>query len=764
VALAALRRKWVVAAVTIPLIAAIVVLTVLYYSRAEQRRAEGPPPAKPEAPPDLAKLREKYTAGVDAILRNDPASAVRYLSSFTFGPRAVEEYRLYYLAGGQRLSGSLSAARVSLTHLWSRNPRMVFADDAGLELAGMQAAAGDAIDSALVYDHIAERTDNSGVAAIARWNEFQQRMAAGDIAGAVRAVRRIVVASPRSPQVADAIAVLRSVWSLDPTMPLRLTPEERVERAVSFLRDGDPRNALDELTAFEPYAPAALKDPVVLNRGIALYQMRRFDEAIRVLETLTSGSYKFAIPALYHLSKTYRLLANAIDPTVTKVITEKKNAGNVKVRVGKGKTAKTVTKARVVITKRIVKLVDLAKKAKKDAYDHLADERLKDLLSLPLSNALRVEVLNTLIAVAEAKNQDDYEQQLIGSVIKLDPLSDPGLQHFWDKAWAAYARGDMASSKTLFRYISDTYTNPNVKRGGDYWYARSIDRLGQKEDARAIFQRLASAPYLDFYAMSAVGRGATHHDDTSNPLQKSGPDWREIAEKEIPDELRLAYELTALTDFRDARAEIQRNQNQFNDRYGQALLAELYNSTGNTVLMQRAVKRAFPQIATVEQDSAPVYFLKMYYPIKYVDAIKKYSARNGLDPYLVMGLILQESSFIPNAKSAVGATGLMQLMPPTAKELAKRLHVPFGQARLENPEVNVELGTAHLKMLVNMFNGNALLAVASYNAGQGNVLKWKRAAPGRPMDEFVESIPFPETRNYVKRVTMLRSSYARMAQ
>ena len=207
----------------------------------------------------------------------------------------------------------------------------------------------------------------------------------------------------------------------------------------------------------------------------------------------------------------------------------------------------------------------------------------------------------------------------------------------------------------------------------------------------------------------------------------------------MPEELRLAYELTALTDYRDARVEIQRNQNQFNDRWGQALLAELYNSTGNTVLTQRAVKRAFPKVATVEQDSAPVYFLKMYYPVKYVDAIKKYSARNGLDPYLVMGLILQESSFVANSKSAVGATGLMQLMPPTAKELAKRLGVPFGQARLENPEVNVELGTAHLKMLVNMFNGNAQLAIASYNAGQGNVLKWKRfwtarqlAAANRP--------------------------------
>ena len=762
--LAALRRKWVILAVAVPVIVLVAVVTILYFTRQAQRRAEGPPPAKPEAPPDLAKLREKYTAGVDAILRRDPASAVRHLSSFSFGPRAVEEYRLYYLAGGQRLSGDLHGARTSLTHLWSRNPRLVFADDAGLDLAGMDAAAGDAIDAAQVYDRIAMRTDNSGLAAVARWNEFQQRMATGDVAGAVRAVRRIVVASPLSPQVGDAIAVLRSVWSLDPTMPLRLTPEERVERAVSFLRDGDPRNAFDELSAFEPYATPSLKDPVVLNRGLALYQMRRFDDAIRVLETLTSGSYKFAIPALYHLSKSYRLLANSIDPTVTKTIIEKRNAGTVKIKVGKGKKAKTVTRPKIVTTKRTIKLVDLAKKTKKDEYDRLANERLKDLLLLPLSRPVRVEVLNTLIAVAESRNQDEYEQQLIGEVIKLDPLSDPGLQHFWDKAWGAYARGDLAGSKTAFRYISDTYTNPNVKRGADYWYARSTDRLGQKEEARAIYQRLASAPYLDIYAMNAVAHGATHNDNHSNPLLKTGPDWREVAENEMPEELRLAYELTALTDFRDARAEIQRNQNQFNDRYGQALLADLYNSTGNTVLTQRAVKRAFPQIATVEQDSAPTYFLKMYYPVRYVDAIRKYSTRNGLDPYLVMGLILQESSFVPTVKSAVGATGLMQLMPPTAKELAKRLNVPFGQSRLENPDVNVELGTAHLKMLVNMFNGNALLAVASYNAGQGNVLKWKRAAPGRPMDEFVESIPFSETRNYVKRVTMLRSAYARMVQ
>ena len=133
-----------------------------------------------------------------------------------------------------------------------------------------------------------------------------------------------------------------------------------------------------------------------------------------------------------------------------------------------------------------------------------------------------------------------------------------------------------------------------------------------------------------------------------------------------------------------------------------------------------------------------------------------------LDPNLVRALILQESYYNPKAKSRVGATGLMQLMPATANDHARKLRIPFATSRLENPEVNVRLGTFHLKMLVNMFNGNEHYAIASYNAGQGNVMKWRRAAPGRPLDEFLESIPFQETRNYVKRVQLLKSSYSRL--
>ena len=126
-----------------------------------------------------------------------------------------------------------------------------------------------------------------------------------------------------------------------------------------------------------------------------------------------------------------------------------------------------------------------------------------------------------------------------------------------------------------------------------------------------------------------------------------------------------------------------------------------------------------------------------------------------------MGLIHQESFFNARAKSRVGATGLMQLMPATGKELAQKLH---SSGDLENPDVNIRLGTYHFRHLIDLFGGNPQLAIASYNAGQGNVLNWRRAAPHKPLDEFLESMPFAETRTYVKRVTILSATYRRLSQ
>lgn len=746
------------------MIAGLAAAAIWYYrSPRETREEEAETPARAQAPPDLQKLREAFAAGRAAVQRDDGAEAVRHLGSFDFGARAVEEYRLYYLANGHQLSGNDGAARATLAKLWQRDPKLIYADDATFNLGKLYATAGDWRRAGDVYASIAARTRNPTVAASARWHAVGARLNEGDIGGALFAARNVVIHDPASKEADDAIALVRAFDGLGDDHALRLTHEERLTRAEALLA-ANPQRALDELDALAKVAPSAMAQTIQLQRGIALHRLKRFEDSNKVLEPLTSGAFKIATPALSHTARNYAIVAASINPEVIKIVKEKKKVGTVKVRVGKGKKRRTVTKPKYAIVSKQVKLIDLAKKNKKDEYERLGSERLKDLLQLPVDNNVRLQTLEALAARAQAKNQSEYLREIVPQILKLDPNADPALQFFWDRGWAAYTRGDLASAQTLFRFIADTYTQPNIRRQSDYWYARTIGRLGKKEEAEAIYRRLAASPYLDIYALYSVQRGAKHTPNKSSPLEErmDAADWGDLAENSMPKELRLAYELGALGAMKESHDEARANATRGNARFAEALFADYYHQAGNPVLMYRAVRRAWPQLATPEQDSVPPYFLKMYYPIKYHDQIRKYSEKQKLDPHLVQALILQESYYIPTAKSRVGATGLMQLMPPTAKEHSRRLGIRYSPARLTDPEVNVQLGTFHLRMLINLFGGNEHFAVASYNGGQGNVMKWRRAAPKKPIDEFLESIPFDETRGYVKRVAMLKAAYTRI--
>jgi soluble lytic murein transglycosylase-like protein len=741
------RRRWVivVAAVLVPVIAVVTVLLV--------RPRRGPNrefvvPSVTEAPPDLEKLRPAFDAGLEALRRGDGAEAVKQFSSFTFGKRAVDQYRLYYLANACQLAGQAARARGTLAQLWRRHPVFVVQTDAGLNLGALYASIADWRHAARVFDDVAAQADNSAIAASARWSAIDSSFAHGDLASVLDDARSIAVRNPRTAQAPHAIELVRAITGVAKDAPVKLSAAERLTRAVSFLRDGDPQNALDELTALDASGvPSDLRLPVQLNRGLALNQLHRFEESNKLLEPLSSGAYRFAIPAVFTASQNYRALSSSINPMVTKTIVVKQPVKT------KGKKPKFTN------VKKNVQLVDLAKKAKKDEYDRLSTERLKDLLPLPLADEVRIGVLNTLIGLAEVKNQDDYEQQLIVKLAKLDPSQEAGLQHFWDKAWAAYARGDLKGAGDLLVFVRDSYRSPNTKRQATYWYARCEERLGRKAEAAAMYHELASAPYDDIYAIESEKRGAKRQVPNTNPLTANRADWRDIAEQNMPQELRLGYELTALSDFRDAQQEIDKNRGRGNQQFADALLADLYHASGNTIPMLKTLRSAFPALATVEQDSVPPYFLRMYYPLKYDDWIRKYANKSGVDPYTIMGLIHQESYYNAKAKSAVGATGLMQLMPATGRELAANFHIA---PHLDNPETNIRLGVAHYKMLVNLFNGSNDLAIAAYNAGQGRVMQWRRAAPGKPMDEFIEGIPYRETRTYVKHVVMLASTYKRI--
>jgi soluble lytic murein transglycosylase len=154
----------------------------------------------------------------------------------------------------------------------------------------------------------------------------------------------------------------------------------------------------------------------------------------------------------------------------------------------------------------------------------------------------------------------------------------------------------------------------------------------------------------------------------------------------------------------------------------------------------------------------PDHFWAQAYPLGMMDRITKLMSSDRLNPYLVASIIREESMYDPKAISMAGAVGLMQVMPETGRWIARQLGLKgFEPDQLFDQDLNIKLGSWYLAHLFEQFKGNVVFTVAAYNAGPEAVAEWIQRGDFQDMDEFIEQIPFSETRLYVKKV--LRSYY-----
>jgi soluble lytic murein transglycosylase len=181
--------------------------------------------------------------------------------------------------------------------------------------------------------------------------------------------------------------------------------------------------------------------------------------------------------------------------------------------------------------------------------------------------------------------------------------------------------------------------------------------------------------------------------------------------------------------------------------------AQIYASFGETFRAMRALKRALPYAASAPIDSIPLAYWRILFPEPWWNTIKEESAKNSLDPYLVASLIRQESEFNPSVISYANAYGLMQIVPSEGRSLARQEGISgFSTHQLLNPEINIRLGTRYLKQMLDHYGGVQEYALAAYNAGDSRVVDWQSGGPYQGIDEFVESIPFTQTRDYVQAI------------
>ncbi len=323
-----------------------------------------------------------------------------------------------------------------------------------------------------------------------------------------------------------------------------------------------------------------------------------------------------------------------------------------------------------------------------------------------------------------------------------------GFEPLWLLAWRLYFAGDPAGARTRFEALAEVYTETTRARRLAYWRARCLGIEGRGAEARSEFEILAGATPPDVYAHFArarvVGAAALDRPPLGNPSTATA------AYARVDELLRLRMFEAA-----SAEAAVLRPSRGRDLRLAQAEFA-----LGRFATALPAIKRALPEIGTAEEGRVPDGWRRLYYPIEEGGLLAARAQDAKLDPALLRGVVRQESIFDAHARSRAGAMGLMQLMPATAKSLAKSvLRTRYKNAFLYDPGVNAALGAAYLRRLVDQFHGSTLLALAAYNGGPSRVARLLRENQRLDEDEIFESIPYYETRDYVRRVMLYAESY-----
>lgn len=329
----------------------------------------------------------------------------------------------------------------------------------------------------------------------------------------------------------------------------------------------------------------------------------------------------------------------------------------------------------------------------------------------------------------------------------------------WGLAWLAYRAGQYREAALAFRRLAAGSLAYRV--AGLYWAARALERAGVREAAAALYREVLRHGPHGYYGLLAARRVTGSRPPPAAapvvlPRDPHGLLAREPGYLKGRALWRVGLQPYALAEFEG----ISRDGG-LTPAHAYALgvvLAEL----GETSRSLRYLRASLGPAAEAGALGLRGEFWRLLFPLGYGDLVREAARRAGLDPFLVAAVIREESSFDPHARSPAGALGLMQLMPETARQVAAGAGLGVaGADGLRDAAVNIALGTRYLAELLQRF-ADPLLAVAGYNAGPHRVARWLEEFPGLEPDEFVERIPFEETRAFVKRVATSWHHYARL--
>jgi len=619
----------------------------------------------------------------------------------------LADYSLYLAASAHQGLGQKPQAIDLLSRLLLEHPSSLLTERAERERASLYAAVNLLSEAEKAYrDYLSRALDASQrrEATLALAEIFLKEGRQGEAEGLLR---QLWLKWPGNREAARAGELLSAMTETPP-----FTPDEQFDRALALHNSGQHTQAV---AAFSPFldgsTPRASR--ARLLSGISRFHLRDYHLAISVLSSMTKDASSLRSEALYWIGRSYGRLDD------------------------REKAIATLTR-----------LVDLyPRSAWTDdslyivALNHIEDQKPKRA----------VEALSRLI--------------------REHPSSDLADVAIWTRAWINYRQSALtAALHDLQRLQKGAPLPARLRVQAFYWSGRIFEHQGKKPEALRIYRQLLETFSDEYYYIEQtrlrLDRLAPSADRAviATSMRIAAPSPSEsvpVSGLLEATKARLLKELNLREEASEEFWALIRRHGDDRDVLYEACTAflELGKVEKSLWIAKRLLRPLYARTRPAEP--VPRYW-DFLYPLGYWELVKEQSTRHALDPYLVVALIREESSFGERAVSRAGAVGLMQLLPKTADQIVNASGATGESVNLESPAANIKLGTRYLAKMLEEFRGNWILSLASYNAGPHHVRRWVETRGHRSDDEFIEEIPFSETQQYVKRV--LGSYYRYRAQ
>jgi len=642
---------------------------------------------------------EPLTAGVKKFQDGNYQAALPQFATPSLAKTALSDYATYYRGLTQLRLGQVAEARRTFETVIDRKAPGYVSVAAGLASGEAAELAGEYASAVAVYERIADQKAAVNEDLLSRLG--RAALAAGDRAKAAQAFRRVYYEFPLSDAATAAGAQLDSL--------------------------------LDQTARADAKADLA--------RAQALFGARRFDDARKAfvaLQATADGDDRelvgLRIAECDFNLKRYAAARDGVQPYIER--------------------ASRKAEARFFYLSSLRELHD------EDRYVSLTAALVAEFPDSSWSE----EALNNLGTYYILQSDDEAAATAFKELYEHFPTGPRAERAAWKYGWSSYKAGDYAETVRVFESAAVGFPRSDYRPSFLYWAGRAHARLGEGTQAESRL-RLVYTDYANSYYGRLAERQLARKGDVlpdRSDVRLASTSQTPLPEvKPIPTEplirLLLANEM-----YDDALAELRYAQRAWgNSARIDATVAWVYNRKGELRRAISLMRRTYPQFLTAGHELPPE-ILQVIFPLVYWDSIRKQSAAHDLDPYLMAALIAQESTFDAGVRSSANAWGLMQLVPSTGRKLARAVGLRgFTTASLTNPEINIRLGTLYFSDLVSKFGGT-YYALASYNAGDSRVARWKEDRADLDEDEFIDDIPFPETQNYVKRILGTAEDYRRL--